>query len=49
VPIGNEADSYAVFWQKWKTGGIPTFSDAHWCLPVYPLDFVKVYSPNPDA
>jgi hypothetical protein len=49
VPIGNEADSYTVFWQKWKTGGIPTFSDSHWCLPVYPLDFVKAYSPNPDA
>jgi len=49
VPIGNEADSYTVFWQKWKTGGIPTFSDSLWCLPVYPLDFVKAYSPNPDA
>lgn len=49
VPIGNEADSYTVFWQKWKTGGIPTFSDSHWCLPLYPLDFVKAYSPNPDA
>jgi hypothetical protein len=49
VPIGNETDSYTVFWQKWKTGGIPTFSDSHWCLPVYPLDFVKAYSPNPDA
>jgi hypothetical protein len=49
VPIGNEADSYSVFWQKWKTGGIPTFSDSHWCLPVYPLDFVKAYSPNPDS
>jgi hypothetical protein len=49
VPIGNEADSYTVFWQKWKTGGIPTFSDSHWCLPVYPLDFVKAYSPNPDS
>lgn len=48
VPIGNEADSYTVFWEKWKTGGIPTFSDSHWCLPVYPLDFVKAYAPNPD-
>ena len=49
VPIGNEADSYTVFWKKWKTGGIPTFSDSHWCLPIYPVDFVKAYSPNPDA
>ncbi|MFT3762871.1 MAG: C39 family peptidase [Pseudoxanthomonas sp.] len=49
VPIGNEADSYTVFWQKWKTGGIPTFSDSYWCLPIYPLDFVDVYSPSPDA
>jgi hypothetical protein len=49
VPIGNEADSYTVLWQKWKTGSIPTFSDSHWCLPVYPLDFVKAYSANPDA
>ncbi|MET0755560.1 MAG: C39 family peptidase [Pseudoxanthomonas sp.] len=49
VPIGNEADSYTVFWEKWKTGGIPTFSDSHWCLPIHPLDFVKAYSPNPDA
>ena len=49
VPIGNEADSYTVFWKKWETGGIPTFSDSHWCLPIYPVDFVKAYSPNPDA
>jgi hypothetical protein len=49
VPIGNEADSYTVLWEKWKTGGIPTFSDSLWCLPIYPLDFVKAYSPNPDA
>ena len=49
VPIGNEADSYTVFWEKWKTGGIPTFSDSLWCLPVYPLDFVRAYAPDPDA
>ncbi len=49
VPIGNEADSYTVFWQKWKTGDIPSFIDSHWCLPVYPLNFVKAYSANPDA
>ncbi|KQY62464.1 MULTISPECIES: C39 family peptidase [unclassified Nocardioides] len=49
VPMGNEADSYTVFWEKWKTGGIPTFSDSHWCLPIYPTDFVKAYAANPDA
>jgi hypothetical protein len=49
VPIGNEADSYAVFWKKWETGGIPTFSDSQWCLPIYPVDFVKAFSSNPDA
>jgi hypothetical protein len=49
VPIGNEADSYTVFWKKWETGGIPTFSDSLWCLPIYPLDFVKVYAPDPEA
>jgi hypothetical protein len=49
VPMGNEADSYTVFWQKWKTGGIPTFSDSLWCLPIYPVDFVKAYAPDPDA
>ncbi|MGA9745988.1 MAG: C39 family peptidase, partial [Nocardioides sp.] len=49
VPIGNEADSYTVFWQKWKTGGIPSFSDSLWCLPIYPVDFVKAYAANPDA
>lgn len=49
VPIGNEADSYAVLWEKWRTGGIPTFSSTHWCLPIYPLDFVTAYAPNPDA
>ena len=49
VPIGNEADSYTVFWKKWETGGIPTFSDSFWCLPIYPVDFVKAYAPNPDA
>jgi hypothetical protein len=49
VPIGNEADSYTVFWKKWETGGIPSFSDSHWCLPIYPVDFVKAYAPNPDA
>lgn len=49
VPIGNEADSYTVFWQKWKTGGIPTFSDSLWCLPIYPLDFTKAYSANPEG
>ena len=49
VPIGNEVDSYTVFWKKWQTGGIPTFSDSHWCLPIYPVEFVKAYSPNLDA
>jgi hypothetical protein len=49
VPIGNEADSYTVFWKKWETGSIPTFSDSFWCLPIYPVDFVKAYSPDPDA
>lgn len=49
VPIGNDADSYTVFWRKWETGSIPTFSDSHWCLPIYPLDFVRAYAPNPDA
>lgn len=49
TPIGNEADSYAVFWKKWETGGIPTFSDSQWCLPIYPVDFVKAFSPRPDA
>ena len=48
VPIGNEADSYTVFWQKWKTGSIPTFSHSHWCLPIYPLDFIKAYAPRPE-
>lgn len=46
VPIGNDADSYTVFWQKWKTGSIPTFSKSHWCLPVFPVDFRKVYKPK---
>ena len=49
VPIGNDVDSYAVFWKKWQTGGISTFHDSYWCLPIYPVDFVKAYSPNPDA
>ncbi len=49
VAMGNEADSYTVFWKKWETGSIPTFSDALWCLPIYPVDFVKAFAPNPDA
>jgi hypothetical protein len=43
VPIGNDADSYTVFWKKWQTGSIPTFSKSHWCLPVFPVNFERVY------
>lgn len=43
VPIGNDADSYTVFWRKWKTGSIPTFSKSHWCLPVFPVNLERVY------
>lgn len=43
VPIGAEADSYTVFYRKWETGSIPTFSKSHWCLPVFPVNFERVY------
>ncbi len=49
VPIGNDADSYTVFWKKWQTGSIPTFSKSHWCLPVFPVNFERVYRSEPST
>ncbi len=42
VPIGNDVDSYDIFWEKWKTGGLKTFTDNYWCLPIYPKYWSKL-------
>lgn len=46
VPIGDDVDSYIVFWEKWKTAGngLGAF-DPLWYLPVYPT-MPKMYVPK---
>jgi hypothetical protein len=36
TPIGNDVDSYRAFFYKWKHGGVGSFTDDLWYLPIFP-------------